>query len=63
MLLKHIRSRDGSVGIMMGCRLDGKGLNPVSGKIFVFSTTSRSALGPTYPPIWLVLWEISLGLK
>jgi hypothetical protein len=43
MLLVHIRSRDGSVGIMMGSRLDGHGLNPGSSKIFVLSTISRSA--------------------
>jgi hypothetical protein len=40
------KSRDGSVGIVMGCRLDGQGSNPGSSKIFLFSTTSRLARGP-----------------
>jgi hypothetical protein len=31
--------------------LDGRGSSPSRGKIFLFSTTSRPALGPTQPPI------------
>jgi hypothetical protein len=33
------------------------------GKIFLFSTVSRLALGPTQPPIQWVLGAISLGVK
>jgi hypothetical protein len=43
----------GSVGIATGYRLDCRGSFPGRGKIFLFSTSSRSALGPTQPPIQL----------
>jgi hypothetical protein len=43
-----INGRDSSVGIAMGCRLDGRGSIP-PGQDFVFFTASRSVLGPTYP--------------
>jgi hypothetical protein len=42
---------DSSVGIATGYELDDRGSNPGRGKIFVLSTTSRPALGPTQPPI------------
>jgi hypothetical protein len=31
--------------------------------IFLFTTASRPALGPTQPPIQWVLWSVSLGIK
>jgi hypothetical protein len=41
-ILKFSRYSDG---------LDGRGSIPSKSKIFLFSTASRLALGPTYPPI------------
>jgi hypothetical protein len=34
-----------------------------TGKIFIFSTSSRSALGLTQPPIQRVPWALSPGVK
>jgi hypothetical protein len=31
--------------------------------IFIFTTASRPALGPTHPPIRWVAWTLSLGVK
>jgi hypothetical protein len=48
------RSRDSSVGIATGSALDRRGvwtLIPSRGKIFLLSTSSRSVLCPTHPPI------------
>jgi hypothetical protein len=46
-----------AAGIATGYRLDGRGVGvpvPVGSRISLFSTSSRSALGPTQPPIqWL----------
>jgi hypothetical protein len=42
---------DSSVGIATGYRQDGRGSIRGRGKIFLFSTASRPALGPTQPPI------------
>jgi hypothetical protein len=42
--------------------LDGQGLIPRKGKIFLFFTASRSALGLTQPPILLVLGAFSQGV-
>jgi hypothetical protein len=36
---------------------------PQQGKIFLFSTASRLALGPTQPPIQWVLGALSRGVK
>jgi hypothetical protein len=45
---------DRSVGIATGYGLDDRGSNLCRGKIFLFSTASRPALGHTQPPIqWL----------
>jgi hypothetical protein len=51
-------SRDSSVGIATGYRLDGWGWIPGRGKIFLFSTA-----GPTQPPIECVPGAISPGVK
>jgi hypothetical protein len=45
------------VGIATACRLDGRG------KIFLLSTVSRPALGPTQPPIQSVPGALSLRVK
>jgi hypothetical protein len=60
------KSRDSSVGIALGYGLDDRcstldfrrGLG-----IFLFTTASRTALGPTQPPIQWVLGSLSLGVK
>jgi hypothetical protein len=41
-----VKSRDSSVGIALGYGLDDRGQG-----IFLFTTASRTALGPTQPPI------------
>jgi hypothetical protein len=60
--LSH-KSWVGSVGIMTGYRLDGWGLIPSTGKIFLFSIVSSPALGPTQPPIQWVLGPPSPKVK
>lgn len=45
------KNPDCSVGIKTGYRLDVQGSIPGRGKIFLFSTASRLALGPTKPPV------------
>jgi hypothetical protein len=47
-------SRDSSVCIGTGYELDGRGLIPGKGMIFLFSTTSIQNLNPTQP---LIQWE------
>jgi hypothetical protein len=47
----------------MGYGLYDWGLNPGRGRIFLFSTTSRSGLRPTQCPIQWVQEAISLGFK
>jgi hypothetical protein len=48
---------DSSVGVALGYWMDGRG------SIFLYSTTSRPALGPTHPPIQWVLAVVSPGVK
>jgi hypothetical protein len=43
--------RDSSVGLATGYGLDGQESISGRAKIFLFSTASRPALGPTQPPI------------
>jgi hypothetical protein len=46
--------------------LDGSGSRvrfPVRAGNFFFTTASRTALGPTQPPIQWVPWALSLGVK
>jgi hypothetical protein len=48
------KSRDSSVGIALGYGLDDRGSRvrfPAGARNFLFTTASRTALGPTQPPI------------
>jgi hypothetical protein len=60
-------SRDSSVGIALGYGLDDRGVlgfDSLRGLgIFLFTTGSRTALGPTQPLIQWVLGVLSLGVK
>jgi hypothetical protein len=60
------KSRDSSVGIALGYGLDDRGSRVDSRRglgIFLFTTASRTALGPTQSPIQWVLGALSLGVK
>jgi hypothetical protein len=61
------KSRDNSVGIALGYGLDDWGSRvrfPALGLgIFLFTTASRTALGPTQPPIQWVPGALPLGVK
>jgi hypothetical protein len=52
-----------AIRLPTGYGVDGRGSNPGRGKIFMFSTASRPAMGPTQPPIQWVPGTISPGLK
>jgi hypothetical protein len=56
-------SPDSSVGIATGYGLDSLGSIPDRNKVFLFSTTSRPALGPTQSPVQLVPGTFSPGVK
>jgi len=48
----------------MGYGLDDRGFESLQGLgIFLFTTASRPALGPTQPPMKRILESLSLGLK
>jgi hypothetical protein len=58
------KSRDSSVGIVLGYGLDDWGFDSRQGLgIFLFTTASQPTLGPTQPPIQWVPGTLSLGVK
>jgi hypothetical protein len=58
-----IWSRDSSVGTATGYGLDDWGSIPGRGKIVLFSTEYRPALGPTQPPIHWIPGVLSLRVS
>jgi hypothetical protein len=62
-VMHFAKSRDSSDSITMSYGLDGRGSIPGRGKIFLYSVESRSALGPTQPPIQWVSAALSPGAK
>jgi hypothetical protein len=57
------QSRDSSVGIALSYGVDDRGSRVPRLGIFLFTTASRTALGPTQPPIQWVPGALSLGVK
>jgi hypothetical protein len=60
------KSHDSSVGIALGYGLNDRGSRvrfPAGLGIFLFTTASRTALGPTQFPIQWILGVLSLGVK
>jgi hypothetical protein len=59
--------RDSSVGIALGYGLDDRGprfrFPAGAGNFSLFTTASRTALGPTKPPVQWVKRALSLGVK
>jgi hypothetical protein len=61
-----MKRRDSSVGIALGYGLDDQGSRvrlPGGLGIFLFTTASRTALGPIQPPIQRIPGAVSLGVK
>jgi hypothetical protein len=56
-------SRDSSVGIPTGYRLDRRGSIPEKAKFFLFHVASRPAPGATQPPIQWVQGALSPAVK
>jgi hypothetical protein len=65
LILYEVGSQDSIDGLATGYGLDDQGvsLSPSRVKNFLFSTSSRPALGPTQPLIQWVLGVLSLGVK
>jgi hypothetical protein len=62
--LSVAESRDSSVGIALGWTVGILGFDSRRGLgTFLFTTASRTALGPTQPPIQWVRGSLSLGVK
>jgi hypothetical protein len=64
--LNYSKSRDSSVGIALGYGLDDRGFRvrfPAGLGIFLFTTASRTALGPIQPPIQWVPGAVSLEVE
>jgi hypothetical protein len=62
----EVESRDSSVGIALDYGMDDWGSRvrfPAELGIFLFTTGSRKALGPTQPPIQCVSGALFLGVK
>jgi hypothetical protein len=60
------KSSDSSVGIALGYGLDDRGSRvrfPSGLGIFLFTTASRTDLGPTQPPVQWLPGALSLGRK
>jgi hypothetical protein len=61
-----MESSDSSVGKALGYGLDDRGSRirfPAGLGIYLFTIASRTALGPTQPPIQLIPGALSLGVK
>jgi hypothetical protein len=61
-----MKSRDSSVGVALGYGLedwDSRIRFQAGAGNFFFTTASRTALGPTQPPIQWVSGALSLGVK
>jgi hypothetical protein len=61
-----MKSRESSVGIASGYGLDDRGSRvrfPAGTGNFLFTTVSRTAVGPTQPPIQWVPGVLSLEVK
>jgi hypothetical protein len=56
-----LMSQDSSIGVVTDYGLDGWGSIPGRGEIFLFSTVSRPALGPSQPPVQWVMGAPSRG--
>jgi hypothetical protein len=66
LLIGEKKSCDSSVGIALGYGLDDRGSRvgfPAGTGNFFTTTASRTALGPTQPPIQWISGALSLGIK